>query len=259
MTKIFGHRGASKECPENTMISFQRAYEIGVHGIETDVQLSKDGIPVIIHDESVNRTTNGKGYIKNLTINEIKALDAGSWFSNVFRNETIPTLEELLHWIYTKPLLLNIELKNNRFAYEGLEKKVYDLVCAYGMKERTIISSFNHYSLVRMREIDDMIDIAPLYSSGIYEPWHYAKSLGARSVHPKFRSLPPYILEGFHFNQINVRPYTVNNKKWLMYFLDWKVDAIITDKPDLALSLLNGFIPPPKSFLHMVYNKLTGK
>ncbi|UZJ80732.1 glycerophosphodiester phosphodiesterase [Fictibacillus sp. KU28468] len=259
MTKIFGHRGASKVCPENTMASYTRAYEMGADGLEIDVHLTSDGVPVIIHDDTVKRTTNGKGYVKNFTLAEIKQLDAGSWFSPTFQNERILTLEEFLQWICTKPLLLNIELKNNKVMYEDLEKKVYDLVNAYGMKEKTIYSSFNHYSLVKLRSMDSYIDIAPLYSSAIYEPWNYARSMGSLSVHPQFKSLHPVILQSLHEHGIRVRPYTVNQEKWLHYLMNWRVDAIITDVPDVALAVRNGETTEQKSLILEMYNKLKKK
>src|SRR5690625_7581403 len=109
---IFAHRGASKYAPENTMAAFKFAYELGAEGIETDVQLTKDNIPVLIHDERVKRTTNGTGYIKDLTWNQVKQLDAGSWFSKKFTGAGIISLDEFLQWIQFKPLYLNIELKN---------------------------------------------------------------------------------------------------------------------------------------------------
>ncbi|KSU85675.1 glycerophosphoryl diester phosphodiesterase [Fictibacillus enclensis] len=249
MTKIYGHRGASKVCPENTMAAYIKALELGAEGLEIDVHLTKDGIPVVIHDETVKRTTNGKGYVKNISLSEIKLLDAGSWFSPEFQNERIPTLEEFLQWIRTTPLLLNIELKNNKVYYKDLEQKVYNLVNAYGMKERTIYSSFNHYSLVLLRNMDPSIDIAPLYTSNLYEPWNYAKRLGAWSVHPPFKSLHPPILEGLRQHNVSVRPYTVNQEKWLYYFFQYEVDAVITDQPDLARAVRNGEVTVKKSFM----------
>ncbi|SDM79834.1 glycerophosphoryl diester phosphodiesterase [Fictibacillus solisalsi] len=249
MTKIYGHRGASKVCPENTMAAYIKALQLGAEGLEIDVHLTKDGIPVVIHDETVKRTTSGKGYVKNFSLAEIKQLDAGSWFSPEFQNERIPTLEEFLQWIRTTPLLLNIELKNNKVYYEDLEQKVYSLVNAYGMKERTIYSSFNHYSLVVLRSMDPSIDIAPLYTSNLYEPWNYAKRLGAWSVHPPYKSLHPPILEELRHHNVSVRPFTVNQEKWLYYFFQFEVDAVITDQPDLARAVRNGEAPVKNSFM----------
>lgn len=131
--------------------------------------------------------------------------------------------------------------------YEDLEQKVYNLVNAYGMKERTIYSSFNHYSLVLLRNMDPSIDIAPLYTSNLYEPWNYAKRLGAWSVHPPFKSLHPPILEGLRQRNVSVRPYTVNQEKWLYYFFQYEVDAVITDQPDLARAVRNGEVTVKKA------------
>lgn len=259
MTKIFAHRGASKVCPENTMAAYQKAFEMGADGLEIDVHLTSEGIPVVIHDETVKRTTNGKGYVKNMTLAELQQLDAGSWFSPAFYRERILSLEELLQWICTTPLLLNIEFKNNKINYEDLELKVYELVNAYGMKERTIYSSFNHYSLALMRSMDPAVDIAPLYSAALYEPWNYAKSFGAASVHPQFKCLPPVILEKLHQNGFSVRPYTVNQEKWLHYFFKWNVDAVITDVPDVALAVRNGEYIEQKNFIFDMFNKIKKK
>src|SRR5687767_9211054 len=99
MTYIFAHRGSSKDCPENTMAAFKKAYQDGADGIELDVQLSKDGIPVIIHDEKLDRTTNKKGNVFSYAYNELTKADAGSWFSKTFAGEPVPSLQELLEWI----------------------------------------------------------------------------------------------------------------------------------------------------------------
>ncbi len=108
---IYAHRGASKAAPENTMPAFELAAKQGADGIETDVQLTKDQIPVLIHDENVRRTTDGIGFVQDYTYKELQELDAGSWFSSTYSNTTIPTLDQLLAWNKKKKLKLNIELK----------------------------------------------------------------------------------------------------------------------------------------------------
>ncbi|MFC7371141.1 glycerophosphodiester phosphodiesterase [Fictibacillus iocasae] len=237
MTLIFSHRGASREAPENTMSAFKKALEWGAEGIEMDVQLSKDGTPVIIHDEVLKRTTGAKGSVCDYRANELRKLDAGSWFHPDYAGETIPLLEEFLSWCAATPLQINIELKNNIIPYEGLEQKVLDLVRHYGLSERVTLSSFNHYSIKTLRTLDEHIDLAPLYSSGLFEPWHYARFLGARSAHPYYKTLFPEILQGYKIAGINVRPYTVNSKKWLSYFFKWQTDAVITDDLQTAIEL----------------------
>jgi glycerophosphoryl diester phosphodiesterase len=247
MTYIFAHRGSSKDCPENTMAAFKKAYQDGADGIELDVQLSKDGIPVIIHDEKLDRTTNKKGNVFSYTYNELTKADAGSWFSKTFAGEPVPSLQELLEWIAPLPMLLNIELKNNIIEYDGLEEKVLQLLRRYGMEERTVISSFNHYSLVKIRKMNSYIETAPLYSSGIFEPWEYVKAVCSQSAHPHYKSLHPYIMEGFKQNNIPVRPYTVNSPKWMSYFFEWGTQAIITDYPIQAKEVYSGKSPQTKS------------
>src|SRR5699024_4421001 len=118
-------------------------YQMGADGIETDVHLTKDKIPVLFHDEQVKRTTNGRGFIKDLTVKQLKTLDAGSWFSTRFSGTTITTLEEFLSWVKNKPLRINIELKNNKIDYQHLESKVYEMVEAFQLQERTLYSTFN--------------------------------------------------------------------------------------------------------------------
>ncbi|KZE66340.1 hypothetical protein AWM68_08220 [Fictibacillus phosphorivorans] len=247
MTYIFAHRGSCKDCPENTMAAFKKAYEDGADGIELDVQLSKDGIPVIIHDEKLDRTTNKKGYVTDYTYEELTKFDAGSWLSKSFSGEQVPSLQLFLEWIAPLPMLLNIELKNNIIEYNGLEEKVLQLLHHYGMEERTVISSFNHYSLVKIRKMNAYIETAPLYSSGLYEPWEYVKAVWSQSAHPHYKSLHPYIMEGFKQNNIPVRPYTVNSQKWMNYFFEWGTQTIITDYPLIAKQLLNNPSPKPKS------------
>lgn len=144
---IYGHRGASQYAPENTLASYNRAIEMGADGIEIDVHKSKDGHLIVCHDERVDRTTNGQGYIKDLILKEIKSLDAGSWFSKEFSGEKIPLLEEVLEFVKDKDILLNIELKNGPIFYDGIEDELIRLVRVFNLVENTIISSFNHYSL----------------------------------------------------------------------------------------------------------------
>ncbi|MFC0188355.1 glycerophosphodiester phosphodiesterase [Fictibacillus aquaticus] len=237
MTLIFSHRGASREAPENTMSAFYKALQYGVDGIEIDVQLSKDGVPVIIHDESLKRTTGAKGNVSDYMADDLRKLDAGSWFHHDYALERIPLLEEFLAWAAHTSLQLNIELKNNIIPYEGIEHKVYALARQYNMTDRIVFSSFNHYSIRALRLLDPDIDLAPLYSSGLYEPWNYVRYLGARSAHPHYKTLFPEIMQGYKIAGITLRPYTVNSKRWLSYFFKWQADAVITDDPGLACSL----------------------
>ncbi|HSH25922.1 MAG TPA: glycerophosphodiester phosphodiesterase [Massilibacterium sp.] len=236
-TLIIAHRGSSKMCPENTMAAFYRALEDKSDGIELDVQLTKDQVPVVIHDETLNRTTNKKGYVTDYTWNELKRLNAGSWFHRSFTSEKIPSLEEVLQWICTKPLFLNIELKNAIIDYEGIEHAVLTLVKQYNMLERTIFSSFNHTSLVRLKQLDPFAEIAPLYNARLIEPWNYVAQFGGTGIHPAFRTLDEKSVQQFKAHGLTIRSYTVNRNTHLKKAFQWNLDAIVTDVPQVARNI----------------------
>jgi glycerophosphoryl diester phosphodiesterase len=163
--KIYAHRGVSGEYPENTMAAFKAAVAMGAHGIELDVQLTKDGQVVVIHDETIDRTTNGIGYVKDLEWNYLRKYDAGSWFDPAFSQESIPLLEEVLDLLkgHDQPMIINIELKNDIVEYPDLEDKVLQLLTKKEMKERAIISSFNRDSLMKIKQLDPTMETAFLF------------------------------------------------------------------------------------------------
>lgn len=235
---IIAHRGASKKAPENTMASFKMALDMGVGGIELDVHLSSDGHLVVIHDEKVDRTSNGTGWVKDKSLEDLRSLDFGSWFSPDFSGETIPLLEEVLELTRTWDGLVNIELKNGPVFYPGIEKKLANLLNEFGMTDRTIVSSFNHYSLVEMKKISPDVRTGVLYISGLYRPWNYAKIVGADALHPQFYNIVPEIVNGCKENGIAINPYTVDDPKYIKRFADLGVDGIITNVPDVALNIL---------------------
>lgn len=236
MTLIFAHRGFSALYPENTMPAFQKAAETGAEGIELDVQLTKDHEVVVIHDETVNRTTDGAGYVKDFTLSQLKKLNAGHKKTG-FQNVTIPSLREVLEWLTTNELICNIELKNNVFPYKGMEDKVIHLINEYGLSERIILSSFNHHSLMLCRRLAPDIETAPLISLKMPQPWVYASSIGAQGYHPKYATLSDYILKQSLAKGVRVRPYTVNKEKQMRRLFQLGCTAFFTDDPVFALSL----------------------
>ncbi|MTI71530.1 MAG: glycerophosphodiester phosphodiesterase [Firmicutes bacterium] len=235
-TKIIAHRGASGYAPENTIESFKKALILKSDGIELDVHLTKDKKLVVCHDEKVNRTTNGKGYIKDLNLKELKKLDAGSWFDKKFKNVTIPTLEEVLDLIKDKNIFLNIELKNNIIFYEDIEKKVIDTIKKYNIKN-CIISSFNHYSLLKVKKIDSNIKTGILYFSNLVDPFDYALKLEAFSIHPSYNNVDSNLMKESINKNIKINTFTVNDKN-KMKFLRNKVNGIITNYPDIAKDII---------------------
>lgn len=233
--KIFAHRGASMYAPENTMASFELAYEMGAEGIETDVHLTKDQMPVLMHDEKVDRTTNGKGYIKEYTLNQLKKLDAGSWLSEKYKGTQIISLEELLIWAKSKSLCLNIELKNNKIDYEHLETIVYEMLKHYQLLDRTIISTFSVKSLKRLKQFYQEVEIALLTAKGSKQLINKAIDLGVNSLHIEYSSLTTTLVERAHQKNIAIRVYTVNKPIQIVRCLSKKCDGIFTDVPDLGL------------------------
>ncbi|HLR66388.1 glycerophosphodiester phosphodiesterase [Virgibacillus alimentarius] len=238
-TKVFAHRGASKQAPENTMEAFKLAYELGADGIETDVQLTKDHVPVLIHDEHLKRTTDGTGYVKDLTWDQLKMLDAGSWFSSKFTGASILSLEEFLQWIQSKSLYLNIELKNNKIDYEHLESIVYEQVAYYQLLDRTIMSTFNPNSIKRMSSSYQAKEIALLTSKRNKNIIPYAKELGANALHIKYSLLRPKLVKQCKEENISIRVYTVNKRRRMIRCYMSGCDGIFTDVPDKALKYRN--------------------
>lgn len=235
---IIAHRGASAYAPENTMASFIKALEMNADGIELDVHMTKDKALVVCHDEKVDRTTDGEGFVKDFTLEEIKSLDAGSWFGEEFKGQRIPELREVLELIKDTDIMLNIELKNAPIIYAGIEKKTIDMISEYKMEDRVIISSFNHYSLIEVKRINSRIKTGVLYIAGLVEPWIYAKRLNADALHPIFYNLlVPDFVKGCFENGIMINPFTVDDEMYIAALVNLKINGIITNYPDRAVKI----------------------
>lgn len=236
---ILAHRGASAYAPENTIIAFKKAIEMGADGFELDIHLSKDGSLIVIHDESVNRTTNGSGFIKDLTLDEIKKLDASSWYNPKFSKEKVPTLDEVLHLIKDTQLLINIEIKHGPFFYKSIEQKIVNCVVKYDMQDRVIVSSFDHYTLTKIKKIDPSVKTGALFVSRTNAPWKYIKKIGADALHPHFISVTSELVKNCHENNIKIHTYTVNEPEHIKYLAKLGVDSIITNFPDRAKEIVD--------------------
>lgn len=232
------HRGASGDFPENTMLAFFSANDLGCDGIETDVQLTKDNVPVLIHDETVNRTTNGNGFVKDYTYSELSKLDAGINFSHKFSCETVPTLDELLNFAKSENLILNLELKNSIINYPNLEEIVLSKINEYSLKDKIIISSFNHYSMKHFKDISPQVAVGLLYDLNLYHPEKYAKFVGVDALHPSFHSLNSKIVEDSHNQNIKINTYTVNTPQDMNAMLKLNVDGIITNYPGILKKII---------------------
>ncbi len=235
----FAHRGAAGYCPENTMAAFNHAIELGATGIETDVHMTADGKLVLIHDETLQRTTGSPKWVKDIELAELKELDAGSWYDPTFQGERVPELNELLALIKRTKLVVNLELKNTYVSYPGLEEALIEAVGQYDLADRVIISSFNHYSLVKCKQLAPEIRTGILYMEGLYEPWDYAATTRADALHAFHHAVQPELVAKAATHGIVYHPWTVNDPVEMRRLVDAGVAGIITDYPDRLAEVLN--------------------
>lgn len=236
---IIAHRGSSKAAPENTKAAFKQAIKDKADGIELDVHLSADNQVIVIHDPTIDRTSKGQGFIKDLSLNELKKLDFGSYFSDEFKGEKVLTLTETLD-IIKDIELINIEIKKGYNINQGIEEEVLKSIEAVNLKNEIIISSFNHESLKILKNTKNDIKIAPLLYARLYKPWEYAKSLKAEYLHLYYKLVNKEIIENCHQHGIKVNVFTVDEKYDLSKMIEYNVDGIITNYPVKARNLLAG-------------------
>ena len=227
-----GHRGAKGHAPENTMASFELAVQMGVHAVETDVHLSKDGDVVLIHDHTVDRTTDGHGFVKDMTVAELKRLDAGAWFDARFAGQRIPTLVELLAWARDR-VPLAIEIKNGPIFYPGIAGKVIRLVREYDMVWQVILLSFDHLVLREAKMIAPEIATGILYVAALVDPVAAARAAGADSLNPNWSFVTPALVGSAHAAGLAVSPWCPNDLATLRALDEMGADSIGTDFPDL--------------------------
>lgn len=234
---VLAHRGASGYAPENTMEAFRLAAEMGADGIETDVRFSKDKQIIIIHDEKIDRVSNGQGVVGDYTLDELKFFDFGYKFKNQLTGTKIPTLAELLEFLKTNDLYLNIEVKSTD---ADMPKALVDLVEEYGLSDRVVYSSFNHLQMARILEYKPDAIVGTLYSFNMMKPWDYCENMGARASHPNHAQLDlfPEYVEECHKRGIRVNTWTCDDPTRIGELVDLGVDAIISNVPDVALGVV---------------------
>ena len=236
--RVIAHRGYSSQAPENTMAAFQRALDAGITDLELDVQMTRDGQIVVIHDEKVDRTSDGEGLVKDFSFSELQKLDFGRWFSPEYAGERIPRLEDVLKLAAAHDMWVNVELKTGIIRYPKLEEKVVDLIQHFDMAHQVIISSFNHYSLKTVKDICPDMPIGLLYMAGLYEPWNYAVAMGAQALHPLHWNIVPEVTKGSKEAGIKLHPFTVDEPDIIQRMIDANVDGIISNYPERVVSLL---------------------
>ena len=242
---VVAHRGFSGAAPENTMAAFRKAFEAGSDMIELDIQLSKDGKIVVIHDEALKRTTNGQGKVEDHTFREIRDLDAGSWFGPQFSGEKIPTLQEVLELAKDK-VLVNIEIKNpahGQYAITELADQGLVTVNKAGMLNRIIFSSFNPVSLEWIQDREPRAWTAFLYHRDWNSLSEVTKGKDWEVLNLRNSLLTRGKIEKIHQEGIKINVYTVNDEEDLEQFVKWGVDGIITNYPDRLIRILKAKSP----------------
>ena len=213
-TKVWAHRGASGYAPENTLDAFQKAVEMGADGIELDVQMTKDSELVVIHDETIDRVSNGKGWVKDYTYEELKKINFNKTHLE-YTKEEIPTLEQVYRLIKPTNLTINVEIKTGIVFYPGIEERVLELTERLGMKERVIYSSFNHYTIRKIKELDPQAKTGMLYEDGIIDAVDYACDVvKADALHPAgYNVFYPGFLERCRERKRLLHVWTINEEK----------------------------------------------
>ncbi len=234
---IWAHRGASGYAPENTLESFRKAIMLGADGIELDVQLTKDDRIVVIHDETIDRISDGKGWVKDYTLEELRRFNYNKTHPE-FAHADIPTLREVYELMKPSGLTINVELKTGIVFYEELERKVIELTREMEMEDNVLYSSFNHYTCVKLHELNPDAYVGFLYADGPIDMAEYAKQHGADALHPALYNLQfPNYMKDAADRGLDVNVWTVNEEKYMQMCCRLGVNAIITNYPDIALAV----------------------
>jgi len=237
---IFAHRGSSAHAPENTLAAFKLAVQQQASAIELDVKLTADGQVVVIHDDTVDRTTNGTGWVNSMTLTELKQLDAGSKFDPEYQAEKIPTLLEVFETVGSQ-IFIDVELKNYTSPTDDLADKVISLVKEYRLESSVMLSSFNMIALIRARALIPEIPLGLITIKGLA-----GLTMRSRLVrfgpllafHPHYLDVSPQLIQASHQAGAHIHAYTVNQPDLMRQLITSGVDGIFTDDPLLAQKVL---------------------
>lgn len=239
-TLNYAHRGASHDAPANTLAAFSLAAELGADGIEFDVHLSKDGEAVVIHDFTLEATTDGQGQVRDHRLAELRELDAGSWFDVAFAGQRIPTLQEVIDTVGHR-LQLNIELKTKGLRDEGLASEVVRIVEDSNLSSRVVVSSFDPLVLHRVRKANPTIPLGLLYSTDqnlvLRKAWprHF---LPVQALHPHHAVVNGQYVDWARARGYRLHVWTVDDLDVMRELIRLGVDIIITNRPDLLGEIL---------------------
>ena len=244
---VIAHRGASGECPENTLAAFQRAIALGADMLECDVQCSRDGTVVVMHDARVDRTTDGHGWVRCLTWRELQHLDAGAWFGEAFRGERLPALEDVLNLSAGK-VLLNIEIKRavlHTHHTRSTAEKVAALVAQSGLQDTVLVSSFDPGALAHIKAYQPMIPTALVT---MHRPIGgvpaVMQRLNLQALHISRHRVSSKLMTEAHSVQCPVRAFTVDAIPEMLHLITEGVDGLFTNYPGRLRRLLTAMFPP---------------
>ena len=238
MTNIIAHRGFSGMYPENSLLAFQKALELGVDGIELDVHLSRDGQVVIAHDEKLDRVAGRRDRIQDLSASELQQVEIRGGSLDE-RGQTVPTLAQYFRLVKDKNVFTNIELKNT-LACKGLEREVLTLIDAFGLRERVLFSSFNHHSLSKLLKLAPEMRCACLVACRLERGGEYAKTRGFSFVNPHYAALDDESIAEIHGAGVGIQAWTVDDPAVIQYLYSRDVFGVITNRPDMAISVRAG-------------------
>ncbi len=232
---VVGHRGAGGLAPENTLPSFELAVSLGVDAVELDVHLSRDGVPVVIHDHSVHRTTGGHGLVGSLSVRELKEFDASAQFGSTYRGARIPTFEEVLRWARGKTRLV-VELKGTENP--ALVDQTLALIREYRLVDDVQVISFDHHALRRARSIEPSIRTGALYFANPADPLSIATAIGADALCPHWSYATADVVASAREAGLAVCVWTANEPEEIQAVIAAGVDAVTTDYPDRIRSIV---------------------
>lgn len=234
-TKIWAHRGASGYAPENTLEAFHLAVRQGADGVELDVQMTKDGYLVVVHDESIERVSDGYGCVRDFTLSELRSFNFNRTHPEYARVQ-IPTLEEVYECLKPTGMTINVELKTGVISYPGIEEAVVALTEGMGMTSQVIFSSFNHRSVARVKKLCPEAKTGILFVDVMVDTVDYASRIGVEALHPGLWHLRmPGLAGEWLQSPLAVHVWTVNEEEDMKEMMALGVDAVITNYPDRAL------------------------
>jgi glycerophosphoryl diester phosphodiesterase len=244
--QVVGHRGASGHAPETTIASYRMALQMGADFVETDVHRSRDGVLVAIHDADVNRTTDGKGFVADLTLAELKAMDAGSWFNGIFPEKArpeyaelrIPTLQEVLDVVGESSAGLYIEIKDPERYQPDLESSLLSLIHSSQMENRARILSFNARSLRKIKELDNSMPTVFLVAKPDRNPIRAALEIRAGELGILYSQATAALVEEAHGHGLLLSVWTVDQPEDMERMIALGVDNITTNYPDRLIKLI---------------------